>query len=45
MALLTSLMAHSPVTVYQQIYLDRLSAQQGDVFDEDWDGIFTHSQK
>ena len=45
LALLTSLIAHSPVTVYQQIYLDRLRAQQGKVFDEGWDGIFTHSQK
>ena len=45
LALLTSLIEHSSATVYQKIYLERLRAQQGNVFDEDWDGIFTHNQK
>lgn len=45
LTLLIQLIEQSVPTTYYQIYFERLQAKQGENFDPNWDGIFTHIEK
>jgi len=45
LTLLTPLKERYLSSCYYQIYYERLQAKQGEAFDPNWDGIFTHVEK